>query len=331
MKHRSLGDNSGADQTRAGQKDMRFADPRDVEFMQKIAAGGTADVWLARPKGGGGAFIVKYSQDAAVGNDYIYGQFEREWEAFQFLDAAGQSHIMPKIISFDVDDIGHAYLYEEYFDGIGLNEIFEMRMPYRAMRVILDRIVSAMTAFHRCGIVHRDIKPSNILVARRAPAADWLPIDASPQALCARRCGIAAAFCDPDEADRGGAAVRFIDFSFALIGGKPHPTQAGNCVCGTPAYCAPEQARGNLATDLSDWYALGVSVYEWITGRRPFCDADPGALLRMHADQCPPPPINRYIADLPDDLLTIVMLLLEKIPEKRKMGIERLQELLKRA
>ncbi len=326
MKHRSLRDNSDAAQTRTGQKDIRFADPGDVELMQKIAAGGTADIWLARPKGGGGAFVVKYSQDAAVGNDYIYGQFEREWESSLFLNAADQTHIMPKIISFDVDDIGHAYLYEEYFDGIGLNEILETRMPYRAMRVILARIADAMTAFHRCGIVHRDIKPSNILVARRAPAADGHYNAASPQALRARCRGAAAASGEADD-----AAVRFIDFSFASIGGKLHPTQADNCACGTPAYCAPEQARGNLATDLSDWYALGVSIYEWITGRRPFYAAENGALLRMHAEQCPPPPINRYIADLPDDLLTIVMLLLEKIPENRKKGIERLQELLMHA
>ena len=322
--------------------------PCEVEILFKLVSGGIADIWTARSMRDDSLFLVKYSRDVAIENAYIHGQFEREYQCSEFMDSQKLSNVMAKIYAFGVDDFGHDYLYEEFFDGIGLDRVIGIPCSFDVMRAILVQIVAVMNRFHSHGIVHRDIKPSNILLSRKgltslfARDGDEAAIEmccAQPSpvdqlvnrteeefpkrpALRRRRSldGDALLASERKSADNC-LDVRFIDFSLALIGGLPHPSQSSFFAYGTPLYCPPEQALGRPATPMSDWYSLGIILYEWITGRTPFCDEDFERLLHMQVERTPDMPINRHIRGLPREFLTRATSLLEKSPDERSARV----------
>jgi predicted ATPase/signal transduction histidine kinase len=150
-------------------------------------------------------------------------------------------------------------------------------------------LTHALAAVHAAGVVHRDLKPSNVLVA---PDGD----------------------------------VLLVDFSAATLA---HEGQARGE--GTLQYIAPEQTgRTGRAVDArSDHYALGVTLYELLTGRLPFAHDDPLALVHAHLARVPPAPevVN---PDLPPPLGAVVLKLLEKSPEARYQSLRGLRADLER-
>ena len=114
----------------------------------------------------------------------------------------------------------------------------------------LREAAEALDCAHRHDVVHRDVKPANLLI---------------------------------DE--RGRLAVG--DFGIATVAAETSLTQTGQ-VLGTAAYISPEQARGHMATDASDRYALAVVAFELLTGRRPFTADHPAAQARAHVEDSVP-------------------------------------------
>ena len=148
-----------------------------------------------------------------------------------------------------------------------------------ALRACLDQLVDGLSAIHQVGRLHRDLKPSNILV----------------------------------EAD--GRTV-LLDFGLsAELRSTNSVTSQAQLYAGTPAYMAPERLAGEPASAASDAYALGVILYQALTGVRPYPDLPPVA--QHKAQQTRPPPPSRFRSDLPQDLGSLTLALLAFDPRER--------------
>lgn len=181
---------------------------------------------------------------------------------------------------YDVIDAGpYVYLVMELVDAPSLSRLVRRDGPLDpAGAAVAGRAVLAtLQAIHRAGVVHRDVKPSNILV--------------------------------------DGDALRLTDFGIALFGDDPMLTAAGS-VLGTPAYMAPETARGERAGPEADLYGLGATLYFATEGRAPF--AESGSWETTQAVRSRPHDPGRRLGPL----APIVDALLCKDPAQRPGGEE---------
>jgi hypothetical protein len=155
------------------------------------------------------------------------------------------------------------------------------------LRAALVQLAEGLSALHAAGKIHRDIKPSNVLV------------------------------------DRQGR-VLLVDFGLAA-----RLSQSGEMsrvvLIGTPVYFAPEQVQGEAASTASDWYAVGVILYEALTGQLPF-QGSMQAVMAQKLVRLPAAP-SSLLYDIPPDLEQLVMELLARRPEERPTDEEVLQRL----
>jgi tetratricopeptide (TPR) repeat protein len=154
---------------------------------------------------------------------------------------------------------------------------------FERLRDVMHQVVSAVSALHAAGKLHRDLKPDNLMVTGegRAVVLDF---------------GISA------ERDDG---------TYATL-------EAG--LMGTPAYMAPEQAAGSPASESSDWYALGVLLFEALTGQVPF-DGPFTEVLEQKQIVDPPAP-SQVVSGVPDDLDALCVRMLARDPSQRPNGRE---------
>jgi WD40 repeat protein len=185
------------------------------------------------------------------------------------------------------------FLALEYVDGGSLARHTKVPLPPARAAELVEIVARAVHVAHQAGVIHRDLKPANVLLtaAGEPKIADF---------GLAKRLGA--------ERDSGG---RFV-------------TQAGRVV-GTPEYMAPEQLSSDPPTPSVDVYALGVMLYELLTGRVPFCGATPEDTLYLVWTADPVPP-RRLQPSLPRDLDTICLKALQKSPAARYATSEQLAE-----
>jgi serine/threonine-protein kinase len=176
---------------------------------------------------------------------------------------------------------GLPYFVMEYVSGGSLaRKLGSGPLGVRQAAQMVETLARALSVAHAHGIVHRDLKPANIL----------LTIDGQP---------------------------KITDFGLAKITSSQDLGQSqSGAIIGTPSYMAPEQAEGREAGPLSDQYSLGATLYEMLTGRRPFRAATwRGTLLQvMNQDLVPP---RRFRPKLPRELETICLKAMEKEPKRR--------------
>jgi hypothetical protein len=174
---------------------------------------------------------------------------------------------------------GTQYIVMQLVEGDDLASILRERGTITtddAVRVTIG-VASALEAAHRRGIVHRDVKPGNILIT--------------------------------DDGD-----VKVTDFGIARAVSEASMTVTGTTL-GSVHYFSPEQARGDEVTGASDVYALGIVLYEMLTGRRPFeGDSAAGVALKRLTEDPQPPSAYRPV---PSGLSAIVMRALERDPARR--------------
>ena len=188
----------------------------------------------------------------------------------------------PNIVG--VYDVGQSqemnYIVMEYVEGTDLKDYVRQRgalHPIEAVRIMMQ-IVSAIAAAHQNRIIHRDIKPQNILI------------------------------------DREGN-VKITDFGIAVALSDTLLTQT-NTLLGSVHYLSPEQARGGMATIQTDIYALGIVLYELLTGRVPF-DGESAVSIALKHFQEPLPPVMNPSVMIPQSLENIVLKATAKDPMNR--------------
>jgi WD40 repeat protein len=273
-------------------------------YIQKlIGEGGCGLVFLAHDPALQRAVAVKVPRPEALVTPELRQRFLREGRAAARLD---HPNLVPV---FDAGQIGAVcYLASAYCPGITLRQWLQQNAapaPPRAAAALMARLADAMHYAHGNGICHRDLKPSNVLLQGPEDGARPDP----------RVAGGGSPLQDLES-----AVPKIIDFGLAkVIGGDPagHKTRTG-ALFGTPHYMSPEQARGESSAvgPASDIHALGVILYELLTGRLPYTgDTDPDILRQVMTAAAVAP--RRIFPQVPRDLETICLKCLEKEPERR--------------
>lgn len=184
---------------------------------------------------------------------------------------------------YDVGQDGDLfYLVMQLVDGTDLKRLVEREgpLPWRRAIGIARDVLSGLSAIHATGIVHRDIKPQNVLIGT-------------------------------------DGSVKVTDFGVAHVELDSGLTTAGMTV-GTATYMAPEQAQGNTPTPSADVYAVGVMLYEMVSGKVPFSAPTSVAVMLAHIQQQARPPVAPAgMEQLPDALVAVILQAMSKAPGSR--------------
>ncbi|MCH7320887.1 Stk1 family PASTA domain-containing Ser/Thr kinase [Solibacillus sp. MA9] len=247
--------------------------------------------------GGGGMSNVYLAHDIILNRDvaikilrYDLSNEEELHRRFQREALSATSLTHPNIVSiYDVGEDGDMhYIVMEYIKGKTLKQYIQEFSPLSSARSvhIMKQLTSAMTHAHEHGIIHRDIKPQNILM---------------------------------DEAGN----VKITDFGIATSLNATSYTQT-NSVIGTVHYLSPEQARGGLATMKSDIYALGIVLYELLTGELPFSGESAVSIALKHL-QSETPSVREFDATIPQSVENIVLKATSKDANHRYANAEEME------
>jgi serine/threonine-protein kinase len=244
---------------------------------------------LDRVLGRGSAGEVRLAIDTRTGQSIALKLFAAPPRAAQPIDEHQTRELLasrrlshPGIAA--VLDVGRsgaiAWMAMEFVSGVPLTRYTQRArlLPEALVMRLAARMADALAHAHARRVVHRDLKPANVLV------------------------------------DLAAMQVKLLDFGVARID-EGQATRTGMTL-GTPAYMAPEQLAGHPVSPASDVYALGVILFEMLTGRRPHEGATMGELLRAVAST-PPAQLARLRPDLPADLCATVQQLLASLPEQR--------------
>ena len=248
--------------------------------------------------GGGGMSNVYLAHDMILNRDvaikilrYDFTNEDELHRRFQREALSVTSLTHPNIVSiYDVGDDGDLhYIVMEYVQGKTLKQYIQEFAPISPARSvhIMKQLTSAIANAHENHIIHRDIKPQNILM------------------------------------DAEGN-VKITDFGIAMTLSATSFTQT-NSVLGTVHYLSPEQARGGTATNKSDIYALGIVLYELLTGELPFSGESAVSIALKHL-QSETPSVRAFDGTIPQSLENVVLKATAKDASHRYATVEEMQE-----
>jgi eukaryotic-like serine/threonine-protein kinase len=241
-----------------------------------VSRSDVATVYRATDTRTGRVVAIKLPHPEIEGDEVFAERFQREQEIGKHLDHPG----VVKVIADD--HRSQNYMAMEWGEGKLLREILDEEKklsPERAVKIALG-ICQALGYIHNHGIVHRDLKPEHVLV---------------------------------DSEDH----IKLVDFGLAGQTGAPRITFANlSQITSSPEYISPEQVKGKRGDGRSDLYAVGVMLYEMVTGRVPFQGANPFVIMndRLLKNPMPPREIDRSISP---ELQEVIYRALEREPQYR--------------
>lgn len=248
----------------------------NYQIEKLVARSGMASIYRAKDLRTGRPVALKIPHPEAEADPLLFDRFRREEEIGKKLDH-------PSVMKVYEDQDKHRiYMVLEWVDGRLLRQILieQKKLPLeRALRITLG-ILDALDYIHSHGVVHRDLKPENIMV-------------------------------DPDD------HIKLIDFGIAGAAGLRRLTFAKlTQAMGTPDYISPEQVKSKRGDARSDIYAMGVMLYEMLTGDVPFHGPNAFAIMndRLLNNPVPPRELNPEISP---QLQEIVYRALERNPANR--------------
>jgi eukaryotic-like serine/threonine-protein kinase len=258
------------------------------EILESLGQGGMNDAFKARDRLTGRLVVLKVPFMSLIGDPATYSRYQRELEIGKRLH---HPNIQELVDEGRLGDGVGPYLVLEYVDGTLLREYLRQHAPLPADEAthIAVQLADALQYCHEHGVVHRDLKPENILI----------------------------------QAD---GTVKLVDFGIALLQGARRLTfRRLTTGFGTPDYMAPEQVQGERGDARTDVYALGVMLYEMLTGEVPFQGDSPLAVMsqRVTTDA---PLLRHRRPDLPLALEAVVWRALRRDPSDRYASMAALRD-----
>jgi serine/threonine-protein kinase len=262
-----------------GRKELIGETLGKYSIIDRLGQGGMAEVYKAFQPGLARYVAIKVIHNYLADDEEFLERFESEAIAVANLR---HPHII-QVFDYDRQEDSY-YMVMEFVDGPTLESMIRAYkdknqfFPMAEALEIFKALTSAIDYAHSRGMIHRDLKPSNILFTPRQ-------------------------------------RLVLTDFGIAHITNKPSYTTA-NAIVGTPAYMAPEQAKGEPVTDRSDIYSLGVILYELTTGHLPFEGDTPLAIILKLIDGAPPRPTH-FNPDLSPAVEQVILKAMHRTPSER--------------
>jgi serine/threonine protein kinase len=260
--------------------------PGGYVILELVGVGGMGRVYRAEQTTLGRTVAVKIIHPHLVGEENAAARFITEARAASRLNHPNSVGI----IDFGKTDDGQLYLVMEFLRGRDLARILseEGALSLRRIVDVVRQTLAALAEAHSQNIIHRDLKPENVILEPVRSGADFVKV-----------------------VDFGLAKMRVTEAQ------QPNITMPG-IVCGTPEYMSPEQARGDALDARSDIYAVGVMLYQMLTGRLPFEAESPTQVVLAHLTEVPKDP--RAMApdrQIPAPFAELVLKAIAKDPANR--------------
>jgi serine/threonine-protein kinase len=180
----------------------------------------------------------------------------------------------------------------EYVEGCSISSrLSQGSIPAHDAFTYMDQVLAALAYAHERHIIHRDIKPANMMLTP-------------------------------------SGTVKLMDFGIARTDGEPSKLTATGTTLGSVNYMSPEQVKGAGTDERSDLYSVGISLYEMVTGEKPFHGDSNFSIMSAHIQQTPRPPVELH-PGLPAGLNEVILTSIAKAPEQRFQSAEAFRNALK--
>lgn len=244
---------------------------RGHRCIKQLAAGGHSQVFLAESEKAGALVVLKVFREVPDKVE-AHNTFNRFLQEYELVSQIRHPNVV-RIHDLGIAD-DHAYIAMEYFPGGDLRSRMREPVPLLEALRIVAQIARALEAIHGVGVLHRDLKPGNVML-------------------------------------RADGTCALIDFGLAkLLALESEMTDTGQ-IFGTPYYMSPEQGHGEEVDASSDFYSLGVILYEMLTRRKPFNAPSVMGVIYLHRNGPLPaleaglaacePLLHRLLAKQPED------------------------------
>jgi serine/threonine protein kinase len=260
----------------------------EYKIIKPLSKGGFSQIYKASDPAGK-PVILKFPDSSLISDLATYERFRREFVIGQKLNHPA----IPRAIAL-VESPEGVFIVQEYIEGESLRTYISDNtpLPMNEALSIADQLAEAVDYLHADGVYHRDLKPENIIIG-------------------------------PD------GKIHIIDFGSALLEGTRRVTwRFGSDTFGTPDYMAPEQIQGKRGDARTDVYAMGIILYEMLTGTVPFSGDNALSVMNQHLTAIPISP-RKLQPSIPLGVEAIVLKSIRRNPDERYQFASELQHDLK--